>query len=237
MKRTFLFITMLLLLQNLNAQNEHSDSIRLSNKIGLGIGAFAGLSYLFGQPDGAYSSTGSNFGGMVKASYSFNPRLSLSTDFRWCKSENVLKLRVGINPDFFVMNTTTLQVPVFISYIFHSTHNTPLFGVNMGVSHNWNRYHTIYEELIYTTPSTAPSREVTKKSFDIDYSIMIGVFKNVKLNKKGTIQMRVFNEYQLNLYTSRFRNRVVDPIYLIATNQDRFTPFFIRCGTYINFNL
>jgi hypothetical protein len=237
MKRTFLFITMLLLLQNLNAQNEHSDSIRLSNKIGLGIGAFAGLSYLFGQPDGAYTSTGSNFGFMAQTSYSFTPRLNVSTDFRWCQSEHVLKLRVGVNPDFFIMNTTTLQVPIFVSYVFHSKQQQPLFGINIGASYNWNTYNTIYEKIITTWPSTVASREITKKSHGNDYSVIIGVFKNVKLNKKGSIQMRVFNEYQLNLYTSRFRNRVVDPIYLVSTNQDKFTPFFIRCGTYINLNL
>ncbi|TAE86871.1 MAG: hypothetical protein EAY81_04995 [Bacteroidetes bacterium] len=237
MKRIALFIIIVLGTQGLKAQHKHQDSLKFRDKISLGIGAFVGLSYLFGQPDGAYTSTGSNFGFMAQTSYSFTPRLSISTDFRWCKSEHVLKLRVGVNPDFFIMNTTTLQVPIFVSYVFHSKQNKPLLGINIGASYNWNTYNTIYENVITTWPSTVASKEITKKSHGNDYSIMIGVFKNVKLNKKGSIQMRMFNEYQLNLYTSRFRNRVVDPIYLVSTNQDKFTPLFIRCGTYINFSL
>lgn len=237
MKRTFLFIAATLFMQNLEAQEQDKDSIGFHHKISLGVGAFAGLSHLFGQPKEAHSFAGGNFGCMTQVGYKLTRHLNVSSGFRWSKSDQTIKLSVGINPDFFVMSTTTAQVPLLVSYIFHSKQHKQLFGINLGASYNWNTYHTTYEQLVYTWPSTVPSQEINKKTTANDYSIMFSIFKNFNLNKKGNIQMQVFNEYQLNLYTSRFRNRVVDPIYLIATNQDRFTPFFIRCGIYINFNL
>lgn len=239
MKRIALLIIIVLITHALKAQHEFKDSIGFNHKISIGVGAFTGLSYLFGQPEEAHSFAGGNFGYMAQAGYKLNQHLNLSLGFRWSKSDQTIKLRSGINPDFFVMSTTTTQVPLLVSYIFHSKQHKQLFGINLGASYNWNTYLTTYEQLIYVMPRTAPSYEINKRSYDNDYSIIINVFKNLNLNRKGNIQIQVFNECQLNLYTSRFRNRVIEPAYFyFETNiQDRFTPFFIRFGTFINFSL
>ena len=75
-----------------------------------------------------------------------------------------------------------------------------------------------------------PYREIEINTQDNDYSVNLGVYKDISFNKKENIHMRVFTDFQLNIKTARFRDRVKDPYYTLSVSDDRFVPFVIRTG-------
>ncbi|MBP9690095.1 MAG: hypothetical protein KBE91_10820 [Bacteroidia bacterium] len=238
MKKTYLLILFTLLFKHyLTAQSQLTDSTETHPKFSIRAGAHSGLSYLLGQPEKSYFAVGSTYGFVIEGSLHFNKKIAVTIGSRINKSENTIKFRTAADPDFFAMNTSTFQIPVFVNYNFYNKRNNQILGVNIGAAYNWNNYKVIYNETIYTRPSTATYREVEVNTSDNDLSVILGVYKNIKLNKNGKLHMRLFNEYQFNFYTSSFLDKIFNPTNTIIVENDNFLPVFIRTGFYINLML
>lgn len=152
----------------------------------------------------------------------------------------VINFKTQHDPDLFISNTSTIQVPVLVSYSILNGKKENILGVNFGLAYQWNKHKITYEEIVYRTTSnisTIPIRQISVSSGDEDISIICGIYRHFNLNKTKTAYLTLFNEYQLNIGSSRFRNRINNPVYLLFTDQDQFTPLFIRLGMYINFSL
>lgn len=236
MKKLLLIFSIILLLSiQLIAQS--TDSAFHFNRISFDIGTFSGVTYLTGQPTTATKTLGANFGGLAQVNFRVTKNFSVSSGVRWNYSANSLKMNLTFDPDFFVTETQSIQIPLLINYDFYSPKQKNLFGISLGASYNWNTHKTSYNQIIYRTPSTVPYEQFNTTVYDNDYSLLVNFHKTFSLHPKNKIQLSVFNEYQLNLDISRFRNRVEKPVYTLAFIDDKFVPFFVRLGFQVRFGL
>jgi hypothetical protein len=221
---------MLACLNKVNAQFLINDSTKKENRVSLGVSVFTGLGMMLNEPKTADFNTGSNYGLGAEIGYYLNKNTSVSSGFRLHKYNNTIKLNVDILPDFFFLNTSTIQIPIYFNHTFLNKRKKELLGLSLGVCYNINYYSTKYIEFIYKSPSTVPYREIEINTQDNDYSVNLGVYKDIFLNQKENTHMRVFTDFQLNIKTARFRDRVKDPYYTLSVSDDRFVPFVIRTG-------
>ncbi len=221
---------MLACLNKVNAQFLINDSTKKENRVSLGVSVFTGLGMMLNEPKTADFNTGSNYGLGAEIGYYFNKNTSVSSGFRLHKYNNTIKLNVDILPDFFFLNTSTIQIPIYFNHTFLNKRKKELLGLSLGICYNINYYSTKYIEFIYKSPSTVPYREIEINTQDNDYSVNLGVYKDIFLNQKENTHMRVFTDFQLNIKTARFRDRVKDPYYTLSVSDDRFVPFVIRTG-------
>lgn len=230
MKLIASFTLMLAFLNKVNAQFPSNDSTKKEYKVNLGVSIFTGLGMMLNEPKRADFNIGSNYGLGAEIGYRLNKNTSVSSGFRLHKYNNVIKLNVDILPDFFFLNTSTIQIPIYYNHTFLNKREKELLGLSLGMCININNYSTKYIEFIYKSPSTVPYREIEINTQDKDYSVNLGVYKDILLNQKENIYMRVFSDFQLNIKTAPFRNRVQAPYYTLSVPDDRFVPFVIRTG-------
>lgn len=234
MKKLLLIFSIILLLSTqLKAQSP--DSAFHFNRISFDIGTFSGVTFLIGQPNTATKVPGTNFGGLVQVNFHVTKNLSISSGARWNYSANSLKLNTTMDPDHFITETKSVQITILINYDFYSPKQKNLFGIGLGASYNWNTYKTSYNEIVYG--STVQYHQQNTTVYDNDYSLLFNIYKTFSMHGSNKILLSVFNEYQLNLGTSRFRNRVVVPTYTLAVEGDKFVPFFVRLGFQLQFGL
>ncbi len=230
MKLIASFTLMLAFLNKVNAQFPSNDSTKKEYKVNLGVSIFTGLGMMLNEPKRADFNIGSNYGLGAEIGYRLNKNTSVSSGFRLHKYNNVIKLNVDILPDFFFLNTSTIQIPIYYNHTFLNKREKELLGLSLGMCININNYSTKYIEFIYKSPSTVPYREIEINTQDKDYSVNLGVYKDILLNQKENIYMRAFSDFQLNIKTAPFRNRVAAPYYTLSVPNDRFVPFVIRAG-------
>lgn len=238
MKQYIIILLLKLLLhQSGIAQPIVVDSTAYSKKFLIGFGVFSGPHYLLGQPETSEFNIGSNIGLCTKVGYMIGKHTRLSMDIRYMQTSNVINFKNQVDPDLFVLNTSTIQLPIYLTYSLQNSRKEHILGFSLGVAYQWNYNKTVYEELVSVSPSTVPFRQVTAFSKDADISIICGIYKYFNLSKKQTKHFTLFNEYQMNIGSSRFRDRIKNPAYLLVTNQDQFVPIYIRLGFYFNFSL
>jgi hypothetical protein len=230
MKLIASFTLMLAFLNKVNAQFPSNDSTKKEYKVNLGVSIFTGLGMMLNEPKRADFNIGSNYGLGAEIGYRLNKNTSVSSGFRLHKYNNVIKLNVDILPDFFFLNTSTIQIPIYYNHTFLNKREKELLGLSLGMCININNYSTKYIEFIYESPSTVPYREIEINTQDKDYSVNLGVYKDILLNQKENIYTRAFSDFQLNIKTAPFRNRVAAPYYTLSVPNDRFVPFVIRAG-------
>lgn len=206
-----------------------------AKKWNIGAGVFAGPHFLLGLPKGADYNMGSNIGLGGKVGYCIGKGFSISTEARFIYTNQVINLKNSLDPDLFVMKTSTIQLPFFIGYDIKNHKREHVMGLYLGFGYQWNNYNTVYvESALFPALSTVAVRQVSVDASERDMSILFGVHKQFYLNKAQTTSLTLFNEYQYNFGGSRFRYKIDNPIYLLFTDQDQFTPILIRLGCYLN---
>ncbi len=216
------------------------DTAVHARKWSAGIGVFSGPHYLLNQPKSSEFNSGFHLGAGGQVGYQTSEHVSISGEIRYMQSKQVVNFKTQHDPDLFISNTSTIQVPVLVSYSILNSKKEHILGFNFGLAYQWNKHKITYEEIVYRTTSnisTVPIRQVSVSSSDEDISLICGIYRHFNLNKTKTAYLSLFNEYQMNMGSSRFRNRINNPVYLVFTDQDQFTPLFVRLGVNINVGL
>lgn len=234
----FLFVVLTCIGTTSRGQISDIDSFMLKKRISVGLGVLSGTNYVLELPDGAEFNTGGHFGGAVQMGYRIHKKVSISSDIRYIQGNQVIDLNNQIDPDLFMINSSSLQFPLIIHYEVGTHKQKPLLGIGVGIGYQLNEYRVKYRNFMPRYPGVPLSeakRDVMSK--DEDWFVLFNLNKSFHIIKNQASGITLFFEYQQNFGSSSFKNKVVDYEYTLVVKNDIFTSIFFRFGCYLKLYL
>lgn len=218
-------------------QNDKEQEQMLNTKWSLGIGALAGPSFVSGLPKGADFLLGNHYGIGISAGYYFTKPFGIHTGLRLMRQQQMYNFNNELDPDQFVMTTTAIQIPMYVSYRFLNKKEEPVLGFTLGAAYEKNQYKTLYKVPNLPRATVSYSRITNNSSAD-EFALLVGLYKPLYWGNSRNKQLVLFGEYQHGITSSAFLDRINQfPEYAPFADEYRFTHFAIRIGCYFTFLL